>query len=147
MSIDIHQQNKQLLGKFRAALYDCEPTNLNAQLQEVFAPDCAIHLTFPFEDLAGPEALFTQAYRPLLQAIPDLERRDFIVMAGEAQGHNWVGCAGHYMGVFEQTWLDIPPTQQVVGIRYHEFFRFEDDKIMEMQAVWDIPELMMQAQA
>jgi len=24
MTIDIHQQNKQLIGKFRAALYDCD---------------------------------------------------------------------------------------------------------------------------
>jgi len=32
-------------------------------------------------------------------------------------------------------------------MRYHEFFRFENNKIIEMQAIWDIPELMMQANA
>ena len=30
-------------------------------------------------------------------------------------------------------------------VRYHEYFRIEDDRVVEMQAVWDIPELMMQA--
>lgn len=142
-----NQQNKQLIGKFRAALYDCDEAVLKDQLHEVFAPDCEIHLAFPFEDLDGPDGLFEQAYKPLLTAVPDLERRDFIVMAGQANGNNWVGCAGFYTGVFERPWLDIPPTQHAVFMRYHEFFRIKDDIVVEMQALWDIPQVMMQANA
>jgi predicted ester cyclase len=147
MSVNIHQHNKMLIGKFRVALYDCDATELKSQLPEIFASDCEIHLTNPFEDLTGPDMLFDMVYAPLLSAIPDLERRDFILTAGEASGHNWVGCAGHYMGVFEHSWLDIPPTRHIVGMRYHEFFRIVEDKIVEMQAVWDIPQIMMQADA
>jgi predicted ester cyclase len=147
MTIDIHTHNKQFIGKFRAALYDCDPSGLEGQLREVFAPDCDIHLAFPFEDLDGPDALFDQVYTPLLQAIPDLERRDFIVMAGEANGDNWIGCGGFYTGVYERPWLDIPPTQHAVFMRYHEFFRVENDQVVEMQALWDIPQVMMQANA
>jgi len=147
MSIDVHSRNKQIVGKFRVALYDCDETTLRDQLQEVFAPNCGIHLAFPFEDLDGPKALFKEAYQPLLAAVPDLERRDFILMAGEANGSNWVGCAGFYMGVFEQPWLDIPPTRHAVAMRYHEFFRVQDEKVVEMQALWDIPQVMMQAHA
>ena len=44
-------------------------------------------------------------------------------------------------------WLDIPPTQHAVAMRYHEFFRIEDEQIVEMQALWDIPQVMMQADA
>ena len=146
MTLDIHQQNKQLIGKLRAALYDCDAAALRGQLHEVFAPDCKIHLATPFEDLDGPGALYEQAYQPLLAAIPDLERRDFIVIGGRNDDDDWVGCAGHYMGVFEQPWLDIPPTRHAVAMRYHEFFRVEDGKVVEMQALWDIPQVMMQAQ-
>jgi predicted ester cyclase len=147
MSIDIHQQNKQLIGRFRAALYDCEPAALKHQFSEVFAPDCEIHLAFPFEDLDGPGALLEQAYQPLLAAVPDLERRDFILMSGVSNGKNWVGCAGHYIGVFERHWLDIPPTRHAIAMRYHEFFRIEGHRVVEMQALWDIPQVMMQANA
>lgn len=147
MSTSIHQQNKELINKFRAALYDVDSAKLKTQLNDIFAPDAEIHLAFPFEDLDGPDALFEQAYHPLIEAIPDLERRDFIFMAGEANDKNWVGCGGHYMGVFEKHWLDIPPTQHLVAMRYHEFFRVEDGKVVEMQALWDIPQVMMQAQA
>ena len=145
--MSIHDHNRQLFNPLRAALYDIDAATLQDQLRTIFAPDCAIHLASPFEDLNGPDALYAQAYAPLLAAIPDLERRDFIVMVGESNGANWVGCCGHYMGVFEHPWLDIPPTQHAVFMRYHEFFRFEGDKIVEMQAIWDIPQVMMQANA
>ena len=144
---DVHVHNKQFIGKFRAALYNCDATQLQAQLRELFSPDCVVHLAFPFEDLPGADGLFEGAYRPLLTAVPDLERRDFIVMAGASTRGNWVGCCGHYMGVMKRPFLDIPPTQHIVAMRYHEFFRIEDEKIAEMQAIWDIPQLMMQADA
>ena len=142
-----HEQNKQTVNRLRAALYDIEPERLASQLAEVFAPQAQLHLTHPFEDLDGPGALDEAAYRPLLAAIPDLERRDFICIAGESSGGDWVGCAGHYTGVFERPWLDIPPTRHPVLMRYHEFFRLQEGRIVEMQAVWDIPQLMLQARA
>ncbi len=147
MAVDIHRHNKQLIGMLRDALYDCDKAVLKDQLGDVFASDCEVHLAFPFEDLDGPDGLFERGYEPLLAAIPDLERRDFIVMAGPANGASWVGCAGFYTGVFERPWLDIPPTQHAVAMRYHEFFRVEDDEVVEMQALWDIPQVMMQAEA
>jgi len=143
----IHEQNKRLINKFRAALYDIDNANLKSQLHEIFASDCEIHLAFPFEDIDGVDNLVEQVYEPLLAAMPDLERRDFIVMAGEANGANWVGCGGHYMGVFENAWLDIPPTQHMAAMRYHEFFRVVDNQIVEVQGLWDIPQVMMQANA
>ena len=145
--MDIYQRNKQLLGEFAAALYDVDPAKLKAQLDKIFAPDCKIHLAYPFEDLDGPDGLFETVYHPLLSAIPDFERRDFIRIAGKSNEDDWVGCGGFYTGVFERSWLDIPPTQRPVAMRYHEFFRIRDDKVVEMQALWDIPQVMMQANA
>ena len=147
MSESIHNSNKRRVGDFRAALYDIDGGKLRAQLAELFAADCAIHLAHPLEQMTGPAQLYDEGYAPLLHALPDLERRDFLVMAGESNGANWVGCCGHYMGVFERAWLGIPPTQHLLAMRYHEFFRLEDGQIVEMQALWDIPQVMMQASA
>ena len=58
-----------------------------------------------------------------------------------------VGCGGHYSGTFISPWLDIPATGHLAHMRFHEFFRFEEGKIVEIQALWDIPEVMMQANA
>ena len=82
------------------------------------------------------------------RAWPDVERRDWIVMAGEDEhGASWVGCGGHYVGTFIAPLLDIPPTGHLVHMRYHDFYRFEDGKVVEYQALWDLPEVMIQAGA
>ena len=145
MAESIHNRNKQRIGALRAALYDIDAGALRGQLGEIFAADCLVQLANPLETLDGVGGLYAEAYAPLLQAVPDLERRDFIVMAGASNGDDWVGCCGHYMGVFERPWRDIPPTRHLMAMRYHEFFRLDDGMIVEMQALWDIPQVMMQA--
>jgi predicted ester cyclase len=54
---------------------------------------------------------------------------------------------GNYMGTFLAPFLDIPPSGHLAHMRYHEFFRINDGKVVEAQMIWDIPELMMQARA
>ncbi|OED50260.1 polyketide cyclase [Rhodobacteraceae bacterium (ex Bugula neritina AB1)] len=117
-------------------------------MDAVFAADAAVHLCHPLGDLTGPAALYDTAYAPLAAAWPDLERRDYIVMAGrDEHGFDWVGCGGYYTGTFLTPWLDIPPTGHQAAMRFHEFYRFEEGKVAEVQALWDIPEVMMQAKA
>jgi predicted ester cyclase len=146
--MDIHSANKNIIARLRQALYDYVPDTVQRTLCETFTADATVYLAYPFETVAGPEELYQQAYRPLQQAIPDLERRDTIVMAGATRhGDNWVGCCGYYTGSFESSWLDIPATGHQVAMRFHEFYRIVDGRVVEMQALWDIPEVMMQANA
>ena len=148
MAIDPHSENKEAIAPLRRALYDYEPDTVHKTLHTVFRSDANVQLACPFENLAGPEELYTRAFEPLHQAIPDLERRDTIVIAGPApDGSHWVGCCGYYTGTFAHPWLDIPPTGHQVALRFHEFFRMESGKIAEMQGLWDIPEVMLQAGA
>ena len=89
---DIHSHNKSLIGQLRQAMYNYEPQEVLETLEKLFHDDAIVHLCFPFEDLDGAEGLFTEAYKPLYRAIPDLERRDTIVIsAPTAEGDNWVG--------------------------------------------------------
>ncbi|MXZ16072.1 MAG: ester cyclase [Acidimicrobiales bacterium] len=143
---DPHRGNQALLSPLRTALYDYDPTGVQAALRALFAPDAAVRLTHPFEDLDGPDGLYDEALAPLVAAWPDLERRDYICIAGsDPGGHQWVGCAGSYMGTFAAPWFGIPATGRPIAMRYHEFFRFSDQRVVEMQAVWDVPEVMMAA--
>ena len=71
----------------------------------------------------GHRPLYDKAYGPLARAVPDLERRDYIVMAGPTEhGDDWVGAGGYYTGTFTHPWLDIPPTGHQMHMRFHEFF-------------------------
>lgn len=143
---DQRAKNRSLLDPFRSALYDGDPGTLRDAIGQLIAPDARLQLGHPFGTLPSREALLDEVYAPLREAIPDLERRDLIVASGRTHHDtDWVGCCGYYTGTFQKPWLDIPPTGHQVSLRFHEFYRIADGGVAEMQAVWDIPELMMQA--
>lgn len=142
------EELKLRLSAYRTASADFEASAVRSALSELFAPDAEIRICHPFGTLEGPDAFFASCLAPLHEAIPDLERRDMIVMAGTTpEGQDWVGTMGNYMGTFLAPFLNIPPTGQLAHMRYHEYFRVENGKVIEMQAIWDLPELMMQARA
>jgi predicted ester cyclase len=139
---------KSLIAPWRSTMETATPEAARAATAALFAPEARLHLCHPFGELTGPDALIDAALGPLMAALPDLDRRDMIVVAGTTpEGADWIGCMGNYMGRFAAPFLGIPPTGRLAHMRYHEFFRLEDGRVTEMQAIWDIPELMMQAGA
>lgn len=140
--------NKKKIKQLTELQYNFDPIAVEQNLIELFAESAKVQLCYPFEELHGPEGLFDKALKPLFEAIPDLERRDTIIISGTTDaGKNWVGCCGYFCGTFKKSWLDIPPTGHMATMRFHEFYQFENGKVTEFQAIWDIPELMMQAKA
>ena len=144
----MHRNNflKELIKPLRFSMYEFTESGVREQLNTLFHEDAIIHLSHPFGDITGPANFYSKALKPLFLSMPDLERRDYIVIAGKTEKDlEWVGCGGFYNGTFIKPFLDIPPTGHIAHMRFHEFFRFKDDKIIEIQALWDIPELMMQS--
>ena len=142
----IHTSNKTSMSKLRSAMYNFDETDTRKVISSLFTPDAIIHMPLPLGDMTGPDELYDTCYKPLLRSVPDLERRDWIVVGGLTKaGDEWVGCGGHYTGTFTAPWLDIPPTGHLVHMRFHEFYKFWEGKIVEVQAIWDVPEVMMQA--
>lgn len=142
-----HAQHRQMIRALSNAMAEVREPDVRVSLAEVIEPDAVVHMCAPYGDLDGA-GWYDACFAPLLTAMPDLERRDWIVMAGpDEHGADWVGCGGHYVGTFAAPFLDIPPTGQFAHMRFHEFYRIEDGKVVEVQAIWDIPELMMQAGA
>ena len=145
---DRHAANRGRLDVLRAAQYDGDEAAMRAALDKVAAPDALFRLAHPFGDMTGPQDFYDGALATLKAAWPDVERRDWLVMAGsDDAGADWVGCGGHFVGTFTAPFLDIPPTGHLAHMRFHEFYRFTDGKVIEYQALWDIPEVMMQAGA
>ncbi|MGR3503844.1 ester cyclase [Pseudaestuariivita sp.] len=143
MSTDAH---KAALAPFRQALSAGQHDDARAALAVACSEKVLGRYGHPFGDQTGVETIWERLYAPLLRAWPDLERRDTIVIAGEDEdGAAWVGCCGSYIGLFDSDWLGIPATGHLVHMRFHEFYRFEGGKVFEIQALWDIPEVMLQA--
>jgi predicted ester cyclase len=113
------------------------------------APDALWRGFHPFGELTGPDAVAEQFWAPLRQSLTRLQRRQDIFFAGrnELDGFTgtWVVSMGHLMGLFDRPWLGIPPTGKMAFLRYCEFNKVENGRIVETAMYFDIPHLMMQA--
>lgn len=145
---DSSENLKAYFTPLARAMADFSEGPVRAAMDALFEEDAILRICHPFGELVGPNAFYKTAYAPLLKAMPDLERRELILLAGKTpEGQDWIGTMGNYMGTFLVPFLDIPPSGHLAHMRYHEFFRINDGKVVEAQMIWDIPELMMQARA
>jgi len=141
-------QLKNCLHNYQIATANFEENAVKSALNELVSKDAILEMCHPFGTQHDAQAYFNNCLAPLQQAMPNLERRDMIVLAGTTdEGKDWIGCMGNYMGTFISPFLGIPPTGHLAHMRYHEFFTLERGEVVGMQAIWDIPELMMLANA
>jgi predicted ester cyclase len=145
--MNIARQNRNAIAPLLAALRDFDEVALRSELGTLLDPNAHVHMCHPFGDISS-DTFYDNCFAPLAVAMPDVERRDTILVSGQTpEGDDWVGCCGSYIGTFAAPFLDIPPTGHLAHMRFHEFFRIIDGKVVEVQAIWDIPELMMRANA
>lgn len=146
---DDFQAEKDLVRAFHDALDSSTPATVEQALARFVAPDWKWRGMHPFNEQSGPEAVARTFWTPLRNAIKPLQRRPDIFIAGlnEMDGFKgtWVVEMGHLMGLFERPWLGIRHTLRIVMLRYCEFNRVENGKIVETAMFCDIPHLMMQA--
>lgn len=127
------------------ALARAAPGDLGACLSRLLAPDVRWMASHPLGEVSGRSAVEHQVWRPLKAAFPDLERRDDIFVGGSHHGEDWIAATGHYFGTFQQSFLGIPPTRGWASLRFGEFFRLEDGQAVECFVLWDLLDLMRQA--
>ena len=92
----------------------------------------------PINELNGIAELEHGFWRPLLKALPDMERRIDIFLAGEFNDRTWTAFTGHYIGMFTNDWLGLPASQQVSFLRFGEILEIQDDRIVSGHVLLDI---------
>lgn len=138
------QSAKTLVRNYYAAIDD----DSLAAVVRFCAPDALWRGYHPFNEIREPIEVAKQFWLPLKTSVTRMQRRLDLFMAGDnglEDGGVWVASMGHLMGLFDQPWLDIPPTNKIVMLRYAEFIRVDGDKITDTAMFFDIPHLMMQA--
>ncbi len=144
--MDKHSKNKVLIDPLRKTMYDFNENLLRKAIENLFSENTVFRFCYPLGEKIGRENYFNDFYAPLQRALPDIERRDTILIGGSTEeGIDWVGCCGYYTGTFVEAWLDIPPTGHQIAMRFHEFYCFLENKVTEVHALWDVPEVMIQA--
>ncbi len=128
-----------------ARIAEARPDGLVDALGRICSDDVEFRGSHPLGEHTGTAALANEVWAPLKRALPDLERRDDILLAGAYEGRDHVACVGHYCGTFEEPWLGIPPTGDPLFLRYGEVHRLERGRIVQSSCLWDIVDAMRQA--
>ena len=95
------RQLKEFIKPLLSSMCSFTEHEVRKSLERLFSDNSQIKMCHPFGTLNGSESFFNTVYRPLLNALPDLERRDMILIAGTTpEGNKWIGSMGNYMGTF-----------------------------------------------
>ena len=120
------------------------PADWPGALEALYDSDVAWHGPHPVNALRGAREVLERFWRPFLRALPDLERRDDILIAGSFKGGSWVGGTGHYTGTFRGDWLGIRATGATLNVRFGEFSRLRAGKVHEVYLILDILDVLRQ---
>jgi len=109
----------------------------------------------PFHEMQSAEQVCKEFWLPLKRSFKSLQRRPDVFLAGEngiqttdntkKNADIWVCQMGHFMGLFDEAWLDIPSTHRMTFIRYAEFHRVVEGRIAESALFIDLIGVMRQA--
>ncbi len=139
------QANRDSLRTFLQTYAKADLGRQVGGIMEFYAPDAAINVVHPFNEIAGAEPYARILHGALTHAFEDLSRTDYIAMAGNFEGADWVTTTGYYSGRFTAPFLGIEPTGELAFLRFGEFHRMEDGKAVESYVFLDLPELMIHA--
>ncbi|KAA2244241.1 ester cyclase [Salinarimonas soli] len=135
---------KALLPALRA-IAEARPDTVAERLAAIYHPDAEWRGSHPLNEMRGVEAIAERVWRPLLTSFPDLERRDVIFIGGDTNGATLVGAVGHYCGTFRRDWLTIPATGRPIYLRYGEFHRVDEGRIVQSTVLIDVLDVIRQA--
>jgi hypothetical protein len=143
------QREKELVLDLYAKTDGAEPGQMANGLRGSVTNDYRWYGYHPFGTLEGAEQVASVFWEPLKQSLTRLQRRQDVFFAGrnEMDGFQsiWVVSMGHFMGLFDTSWLGIRPTQKLTFLRYCEFNKVVDGRIAETALYIDIPHFMIQA--
>lgn len=113
--------------------------------RELLGSDLEFHGPSPIGALTGHASFEHRVVQPLARSFGEARKTPYIFLTGRFEGSCWSAATGDIVGVMQEQWLGIPPSDQPRTLRFGEFYRFQDDRIVEIRCLFDIPGLSAQA--
>ncbi|MEO1239501.1 MAG: ester cyclase [Pseudomonadota bacterium] len=118
---------------------------------EAFHRDAEVETSWPWGVIS--DAGLADFWAAFCAAFPDAERRDMIVLAGEncpddrfegPRAPHLVASMGTYQATFAGPYLGLPPTGQVIQLRFADAFWIDGDKIRWGHVILDLVDFLDQ---
>ena len=115
-----------------------------------YSQDFAATVCHPVNELAGYSQYQAKFLTPSANSFTDLERRVDLFFAGHWDGRCcggagiWVTLHGHLAGRFSKPLWGIEPSDKLTYLRIGEFYRVDQDQIVEARVIVDLVDLARQ---
>ena len=120
------------------------PVTLPEVAAAIFAPDATYIVAHPIDQMHGLPEILARYLVPMKQAMPDLERRDDIFIAGHYKDRDFIAATGYYYGTLTCEWLGLAPTNSWVYVRFGEFHAIDNGRIVDSYVILDWVDLFRQ---
>ena len=136
-------ENKKIYAKYLQAFETGKINAIENAVNDIFTIKTKIDAFHPVNISTGSKGYLSDILKPMIRSFKGFQRRDNIFIGGEYQGAEWVTSTGYFLGHFEKPWLGIPPSGKLEHIRFGEFHRMVDGKIVQSQIFMGVAELLI----
>ena len=137
-------RNKNLIRSYLNQIVNFGLKEIDKSLDKAFINDVKVNCFHPLNEFVGIKNLKEKLWTPLIEAFPDLERRENIVVGGAFRDKILVGSYSTLSGYFKKSWLGIKPNFKMINLRCCEIHELKEDKIVESHILIDVIDFLRQ---
>ncbi len=154
-------QSLNLIESFYAALKAPSSSgkrSIEQTAQDFLHKDVRWSAAHPINNLQGPDQVVEEFLKPIMVALPDMERKPFVAVSDYPgsgvwmeqmdegfEPSYWIDGTGYFVGTFANALFGIPPTGRTLYLRYTEMVKIENQKVVECYLILDFLDAMSQA--
>ena len=136
----VSAQNKILYLEFLQTFDNADWSGIEGADKVFFAADANVQASHPINTAPG---YYSGVVKPIAEALQGCQRQNYIVLAGEYLGTEWVTSTGYFYGHFAKPLFGIPASGKQAFLRFGEFHRMEQGKVVESQVFLGFAELII----
>ena len=135
--------NKKTYFEFLSHFETRNLEKIEAGVLNYFHATAKINASHPINAAAQGVGYYSDIILPIAQSLDGFTRQNYIVLAGEYQGTEWVTSTGYFYGHFNKPLFGIPPSNRMAFLRFGEFHKIENGEITETYVYLGLAELII----
>jgi len=136
-------ENKVTYLDFLFSFEGADWSKVEGAAKEVFAQEAKVSASHPINETKDWLGYFSDVVVPIASSLRGCQRQNYVVIGGEYLGTEWVTSTGYFYGHFCEPLFGIPPSGKQAFLRFGEFHRMENGKIVESHVYLGFAELII----
>ena len=136
-------QNKKTYFEFLSHFETRNLEKIKAGVLNHFDASAKVNASHPINEAVQGIGYYLDIILPIAQSLDGFTRQNYIVLGGEYQGTELVTSTGYFYGHFTKSMFGIPPSNKMAFLRFGEFHKMENGKIVETHVYLGLAELII----